>query len=158
VRRARDNPRRALHSPAAVCARQSSMARPWRRDQQGRNIVARSGAREKEPKVRPRPLRLGRACARVHNCARAVSLYGRVRECERAGAGPRRWPGAATHGMAAQGTKKQNKATTRAVELAATPARESFPSWLEGWHHQLWRRSGAVRASRSPSARRLGHP
>jgi hypothetical protein len=31
-----------------------------------------------------------------------------------AGVGPRRWPGAATQGVAAQRTKKRNKATTRA--------------------------------------------
>jgi hypothetical protein len=118
------------------------MARPWRCGEQGRNVVARSGAREKGPKVRPGPgpLRLRRACAVVDDCARAASLHGHVRECECAGAGPRRWQGAATHDMAAQGTKKQNKATTRAVELAAAPARESFPAWLEGRHHQRrWR-------------------
>jgi hypothetical protein len=114
VRRARYNPRRALHSPAVACARQSPMERPWRHGEQGRNVVARSGAREKGPKVRHGPLRLGRARAGVHNCTGAASLHRRVHERERAGAGPRRWPGAATHGMAAQGTKKRNKATTRA--------------------------------------------
>jgi hypothetical protein len=71
--------------------------------------VRRKGKRTKGPAG---PLWLGRTRAGVHNCVRAMSLHGCVRERERAG--PRRWLGAATHGMAAQGTKNRNKATTRA--------------------------------------------
>jgi hypothetical protein len=88
--------------------------RPWRHGEQGRNNVERPDARGKGPKARPGPLRLRHARAGVHNCAREASLHGRARERERDGVGPRRRPGAATRGMAAQGTKKRNKATTRA--------------------------------------------
>jgi hypothetical protein len=127
--------------------------------QVGAHVVTRSGTREKGPKVQPGPLRLGRVRAGVHNCARVASLHGRVREREmrrRRATTVARSGNARCGGPTNQETEQSDYA--RVVELAAAPARQSFPAWLEGRHHQRRRRGGAVRASRSPSARRPGRP
>jgi hypothetical protein len=114
----------------------------------------RGPAQEKEPKVQPclpgwRARVLGCTLARGRRaCADArVNANAPTRDRERGQYG--------VHTTARRA--RLGKRRARVDEGGGTCKRFNL-AWLDNQHHQRWRRGGAVRATRSPSARRPGRP
>jgi hypothetical protein len=101
--------------------------------------------------------RAGRACtcrgARLRDSAReSTGTRARVCRWRGHGGGPGRQRAARRLKAPRDGTQLH----ARAAGTTTAPARIRFPAWHEGPHHQRRRRGGAVRMTRSLSARRRG--